>query len=890
MCVLPHAFVRATISCIMILILFAHDAAQGATLEPTESTNQDISLGHQQLDHSRCAEYEPLFRVSREQVLSTSMTRRDREKPRSDFVRVIKEFAANATNLHQQQDFNEEPWELLLDQYGDSLGPHFVGPPLTFIGLSLAICPFFCVARCCMANTCCNSRGPYTACEQWWPLLTYIALAVVTAIVAGLSWGDDVVILKAITGTMCEVEMLADDLQSFARNVNDPLDKTHALLHSASQTFLTAANQAGGLPELGFEHQLNTFNTSLFASIDDTTVALAQARAFDRSTTDSRVEDQLRSAAQHVFASLDKRVLTLASSLDDVQFNLLNDTRDGKHKGLVELVVLAKSVMDHLESMVGDDARKPLHEAQEVTNEASKHTYGIAVVLFAIIFFALATGLLMVAALISPLPNDRMWAFRLFTCSWSLTYVFMVLMFVGSGIMFPLTVVSEDMCAVVADIPNDLATWGNVSMSLFALAPDSLTYDTDHNLNRHIDRHRNYVPLAPDAGVWMQEAVNLAEGCFATPPRGPAVSLELDRVTDFVQRVASIQQSLVSLPSQGASEQSLLDAIVRLNETASHVTASLPTIHRVRSALLDLEKQHRPTNATTFEACSSPSCLGTIRQPTQERIAAVVSKACIAVCLPNVPHKSRVGAIADVRLANARVSLQEAVVAIQSGLVKTVQDMKHIGAAVATTAPLVTKSAEHVAEISKHDDCEFVKLRFFGIHKQVCDEALSATANISINGRIIALFSAAMLVMSVLITNRLFEPVFLQWDAKAAIRWIRRVDPHQARQLFFASGRGGTQVTDTSLRGVPEGEFNGSFNGSFNGYNNNGSFKAGENDSGGVQDLLEQQRLEYEQELAMQRAEFERLLAEQRREMLHNQGGDPREAEGQFLVRSNEKV
>jgi hypothetical protein len=146
-----------------------------------------------------------------------------------------------------------------------------------------------------------------------------------------------------------------------------------------------------------------------------------------------------------------------------------------------------------------------------------------------------------------------------------------------------------------------------------------------------------------------------------------------------------------------------------------------------------------------------------------------------------------------------------------------------------------------------------------------------------------------MLVMSVLITNRLFEPVFIQWDAKAAIRWIRRVDPYQARQLFFASRRGGPDIqasADTSLkRHVPRGEFNGSFNGYIT-----GSFKAGDDDAG-LQELLEEQRVEYERELAMQRAEFERLLAEQRREMLHKQqGGDCCEAEGQFLVRPNDKV
>jgi hypothetical protein len=212
---------------------------------------------------------------------------------------------------------------------------------------------------------------------------------------------------------------------------------------------------------------------------------------------------------------------------------------------------------------------------------------------------------------------------------------------------------------------------------------------------------------------------------------------------------------------------------------------------------------------------------------------------------------------------------------------KQVSQMTTIGAAVTTTASLITKSAEQVSLISKNDDCEFVKLRFFGIHKQVCDEALAATGNLSITTRVIGICAAVMLIMSVLITNRVFESVFIRWDARSAIRWIRRVDPSQARQLFFASKR-----SDDMAMGVeiPE-RYSHPENQQGRDPYSHSEYQEGR----GVSDLLEQQRIEYERQLAMQRDEFERLLTEQRREMLHMQRGGGGQ-EGERFVDSAEKV
>jgi hypothetical protein len=433
--------------------------------------------------------------------------------------------------------------QVYLQDYGMDLLP-YSAPAIALFALALLVCPCFFVARCCCASRCCNSHGPFSKTQIWLPLVFYMIFSTVAMGLAFASVYQVGSFVDGVVGGACELEGLVGDSSNLLTTLDTPmanLAATVSSLQTATETRFTTRSDI-----VAHSRTLLTELDALVAIIE---AGDASAEADVYVNIDTRVAV--------IKAELNGGLLPLIVALDAIRVGTIEALGQAA-TGLNQVASAASTAIDGLATDAQTTIDPILDSTKDAIGKYSVNATSISYYFYSIVFVAFGAGILVFITAMTPTKCDDMLGYGIFTCSWTLTYVFMLLMFLLSGVLLPLSLVSSDVCAVIGDIPQDVDTWVLVTESF-----DSVVENEAQRAMRRLQEDNN-----------LETVSAIIKGCFATPPVPLTRSLNLTDAIDLEAYYADFEAGELPSIDNATTVISFEDTV---NDFANNPSAQSPS-------------------------------------------------------------------------------------------------------------------------------------------------------------------------------------------------------------------------------------------------------------------------------------------------------------------------
>lgn len=616
------------------------------------------------------------------------------------------------------------------EEYGKSLVP-MAAPGIVLCVLTLLTFPFclFCTNR-----FCCRKRkapSEYSFIAKLVPILVYVTFCTVAVALSFVSISNIGSMVEGSVGTLCEFDRLGEHLDTFFKEVLAPVDR---LSNTTEGIIDDVEVMVAGTEDI--DSALAGIVTSMSA-LSSATAALSQSlpAGFSSAFVNGSAA-QIDAAVAQLQAQSDPVVTALTATRGDVTAKIvgaraeLGSTVEEAQAGVEGMLEYRTDIAN----FVGDVKV----EVDRYIGLSTTVSYGF----FSTVLLAFLAGLFVLFSFFSPMRCDKKisrWSLSLsFVCS----YVFMILLFLLSGLFLPISIVFSDACVVMETIPS------NFTHYLDPLMPE----DELDVLNGGLE----------EMGVDVQA---ILQGCFEIPAKPLLASFNMTGRFDF----ASIFDSLdASAPAADALNFAQLDAlktdvdaldIADFGLTQVDVDSGLSALNSYAAGFGYTGAAYVEAdcnNATAAAACAPDADL------TGEDPASLDALRDAAVRL--VDAKTVItAAIAD--LASRVADIDTQVTAFQTGVATFDANMNSVHS-------LTQHIIDQVDTLDTLGNCSFVADIYYGAHEELCENTLPPIMALSLLLFFIALCGLPMVITALYIHTRMFgsKKVAAVWAGEKVVK------------------------------------------------------------------------------------------------------------------------
>jgi len=617
-------------------------------------------------------------------------------------------------------------------EYAQTLIP-FAGPSIALAVLTLLSCPFclLCSRRCCCRKG--LDAEDYSTLQKMLPITFYLLFAVIAVALSIVSISNVGSFVDGLVGTLCEFDNLGDGLQIFFDGVTEPLENISAITNDVLDEVAVKVNQT---------HDIEAALASLQVEVDElsTYVSEVSLPSGYSSTFLDNSAAQISAASQQISDESEPVVDTLQTTRNEINSNIVN-AKDILNSTLVMALEMVDGIFvikDDFEGMI-DDVKV---EADKYLDTVSLATFCF----FSTVYLSFIAGLFILISSFSPWKCDSYISRPVLSISFICSYLFMLLLFLLSGVFLPVSLVMSDVCVVVDTLPTNFSYYLEPLISF-----DGDSYGTD-------DMYSSSLSNSSEFGEF--DAFDLLEGCFATPSVPVLESLGMADQFDF----ASIFDAFSSGPENLTASldfsglDQLTTDVAALDRTnfgleQSDIEAILNALNTYADGTFTGSGSfvnYTLADCTVTSGCDRACLETTTCAPISEH---GVANANDLEALRNATLDVAVAVVTvDDIIANLNAHVSD-ISASQNAFLSTVADFEN---SIADIENDVQPLIQQVSTIGSLGNCSFVAETYYGIHEELCDNALSPLIVLALLMFFIALCGIPLIITSLYIDQRLF--------------------------------------------------------------------------------------------------------------------------------------
>ncbi|GBG24167.1 Hypothetical Protein FCC1311_003852 [Hondaea fermentalgiana] len=612
--------------------------------------------------------------------------------------------------------------------YAMSVVP-FASPGIALAVLSLLACPccVFCSNKCC----CRKRKNPdeYSFVQKILPIAFYLFFCVVACSLAFVAISNIGSMVDGSAATLCEFDTLTVEMELFFNDIITPVDT----ITNLSATILPAvASQVMGTESMDAALVNLIAKVGLF---NDTVGGVTLPSGFSSSFLDGAAAqvsvalDELTDQADPILESLNETRKTVNESIANSQ-ELIIDTAASAKEAISGILEFRDDISDFV-----TDAKTYADQYLSTTTTAS-------FAFFSTVFLSLVAGIFVLVTYATPCKIDDKVGRGCLSLSFCLSYLFMMLLFLLSGIFLPISIVFSDACAVMDVIPSNFS---------FYLEPVLGSDDA-------------YAPTSSgsgSAGLELDVSAVLTE-CFSEDPPGILTVLGMSEQFDFGDAFDALEgdNTIDADALQFGDLETLSEDVHGLERADMGLTDE--DIASALAALNDYARQFYTGSGSfvnyTFADCTPTDTCD--RDCTRD-----------ATCAPPADHTTAdQSTLNDARngvfdLADAAGTIDGIISDLQSSMIGVDNATESFKDAVLamndtyagikiTLQPLI----DEVEVLKTAGDCSFIGEVYSGIYSELCESTLQPIIVLSLILLFIALCGIPMIITSLYIHARLYSP------------------------------------------------------------------------------------------------------------------------------------